>query len=175
MSSKPKNRKKKQQKQKQKAEARKLKKQQKKKNRQKYLIKEAASYIIIILVAVLLASHLNVVVSGSMEPSFYRGDIVAVENTNLFGIQEFNPENDVHVGDVVVYDATWYPEPVVHRVIDEQTINGTKYFEIKGDNNPKPDPALVTSDQIKAKVLTIGGHLIVIPKIGYITLAFRGL
>lgn len=175
MSKKRKNRKTKQEKQRQKAEKKAQKQQQKKKNRQKHIIKEAASYIIIILIAVLLASHLNVVVSGSMEPSFYRGDIVAIENSNLFGIQEFNPETDVHIGDVVVYDATWYPEPVVHRVIDEQTINGTKYFTIKGDNNQRADQELVTPDQIKSKVITVADHLVVIPKLGYITLAFRGL
>jgi len=139
--------------------------------------KEILSYALIIIIAILLSAHLNVVVSGSMETAFYRGDIVATETSNLFGlgVQEFNPETDVNVGDVVVYDAVWYSEPVIHRVINVETINGTKYFTIKGDNNKEADPYLVTPDRITAKVLTIGGHLIVIPKIGHITLLFRGL
>lgn len=165
MSKKRKNRQKKQKKQKQIEE---------KKNTES-LTREIASYAIIIIIAVLLAAHLNVVVSGSMEPSFYRGDIVATVNTNTYGIQEFNPETDVNVGDVVVYNATWYKEPVIHRVIDVQMINGSKYFTIKGDNNDKEDPYLVQPSQIRSKVITIGGHLVVIPKIGYVTLIFRGL
>ena len=72
------------------------------------LVKEIASYAIIIILAIVLAAHLNVVVSGSMEPAFYRGDIVVTQGTNVYGIQEFNPETDVNVGDVVIYDATWY-------------------------------------------------------------------
>lgn len=166
----------------------KRKKNQNKKNKQKnidktsdknhklHITKEILSYAIIIIVAVLLSSHLNVVVSGSMEPSFYRGDIVAVENVNTYyGVQEFDPYTDVNVGDVVVYDAQWYSEPVVHRVIDINQINGSTYYTIKGDNNEVEDPYLVSPSQIKAKVITIGDNLLVIPKIGYITLWFRGL
>lgn len=139
------------------------------------IVREIASYAIIIIIAVVLAAHLNVVVSGSMEPTFYRGDIVATVNTNTYGIQEFNPETDVNVGDVVVYDATWYNEPVIHRVIKEDIINGSKYFEIKGDHNGQSDPYLVSPSQIRSKVITLGDNLVIIPKIGYVTLFFRGL
>jgi len=41
--------------------------------------KEVASYIVILVIVLIAAQHLNVVVSGSMEPAFYRGDIVLVE------------------------------------------------------------------------------------------------
>ena len=139
------------------------------------LYKEILSYAIILIIAVLLSAHLNVVVSGSMEPSFYRGDIVATENVNTYGIQEFNPYTDVKVGDVVVYDAMWYSEPVIHRVIDIQQINGSQYYIIKGDNNEVQDPYPVSPDQIKSKVLKIGDSLVIIPKLGYVTLLFRGL
>ena len=96
--------------------------------------KEIVAYVIIILLALVLAQHLNVVVSGSMEPEFYRGDIVVVEKANLFGlgIQEFDP-NDVQVGDIVVYNAEWVDEAVIHRVINITEINGSTYFVIKGD------------------------------------------
>lgn len=155
----------------------KKKKQQQQEN-QKFnpsLSKEILSYVIIILLAVILSAHLNVVVSGSMEPAFYRGDIVATENVNTYGIQEFNPYTDVKVGDVVVYNAMWYSEPVIHRVIDIQQINGSKYYIIKGDNNDVQDPYPVSPEQIKSKVLKIGDSLLIIPKIGYVTLWFRGL
>ncbi|MBR0471759.1 MAG: signal peptidase I [Methanosphaera sp.] len=157
----------------------KKKKQQEKQANEKTsntsLAREILSYALILIVALILSSHLSVVVSGSMEPAFYRGDIVATQNVNTYGIQEFNPYTDVRVGDVVVYDATWYSEPVIHRVIEVRQINGSNYYIIKGDNNEVQDPEPVSPSQVKSKVITIGNSLLIIPKIGYITLWFRGL
>ena len=136
--------------------------------------KEIASYIIILAVVLIVAQHLNVVVSGSMEPVFYRGDIVAIEKADLLGIQEFNPE-DVKVGDIVVYDAKWFDQPVIHRIINITEINGTTMYVIKGDNNNRPDPYYVKADQIQARVLTWGDSPIVIPYIGNLSLWIRGL
>ena len=136
--------------------------------------KEIASYIIILAIVLIVAQHLNVVVSGSMEPAFYRGDIVAVQKSDLLGIQEFNPK-DVQVGDIVVYNAKWFDQPVIHRIIDIDEINGTTMYKIKGDNNNAPDPYYVTSSQIKEKVVTWGDNLVVIPKVGYLSLWLRGL
>ena len=138
--------------------------------------KEIVAYVIIILLALALAQHLNVVVSGSMEPEFYRGDIVVVEKANLFGlgIQEFDP-NDVQVGDIVVYNAEWVDEAVIHRVINITEINGSTYFVIKGDNNDVPDPYYVSPDQITDRVVTLGDDPLIIPYIGNINLWLRGL
>jgi len=131
-------------------------------------IKEVVTYLAIILIAIVLASHMNVVVSGSMEPVMYRGDIVVIENPGT-----------IQVGDIVVYTGTWphgVPEQIIHRVIKiEKDSNGNTVYEIKGDNNPTPDPYLVHPDQIVSKVVTIYGHPLVIPKIGYITIWLRGL
>ncbi|HML04342.1 MAG TPA: signal peptidase I [Methanobacterium sp.] len=129
-------------------------------------LKEIATYIVIIIIGIVVAQHMNVVVSGSMEPVLYRGDIVIIDN---------NP-GTVQVGDIVVYHATWYPQPVIHRVIKiGQDQNGTTAMLIKGDNNPAPDPYLVYPNQIVSKVVSINGHPLVIPRIGYITLWIRGL
>ena len=136
--------------------------------------KEIASYIIILAIVLIVAQHLNVVVSGSMEPVFYRGDIVAIQKADLLGIHEFNPE-DVQVGDIVVYDAQWFDQPVIHRIINITEINGTTMYVIKGDNNNRSDPYYVTADQIQARVLTWGDSPIVIPYIGNLSLWIRGL
>ncbi|WP_295615555.1 signal peptidase I [uncultured Methanobrevibacter sp.] len=137
-------------------------------------LKEIVVYIILIAVVLIAAQHLNVVVSGSMEPVMYRGDIVVLEKANLLGLQEFNPE-DVQVGDIVVYNAAWHKEPVIHRVIKIGQINGTTVYEIKGDNNNAPDPYYVTPSQITSRVVTINGQPLIIPKIGYISIWIRGL
>ena len=134
--------------------------------------KEIATYIIIIIIGIVIAQHMNVVVSGSMEPVLYRGDIVIIDS---------NPSN-VQVGDIVVYKATWFNQPVIHRVIEiGKDQNNNTAMITKGDNNPSPDPALVYPNQIISKVAnypwssTPGGAPIIIPKIGYITLWIRGL
>ena len=103
---------------------------------------------------------LYVVVSDSMEPTLYEGDIAIVED---------NPDN-IQVGDIVIYNATWYSRPIIHRVIDiKQDSYGNTLYEIKGDNNPVPDPELVYRYQITSKVVDT------IPKAGYIIIWTRGL
>ena len=137
-------------------------------------IKEVLLYIVLLVVVLLAAQHMNVVVSGSMEPVMYRGDIVVIEKSNLLGLQEFNPE-DVQVGDIVVYNAVWYDSPVIHRIVKISEINGSTAYMIKGDNNDQADPYWVRAEQITDRVVTINDQPLVIPKIGYITLWFRGL
>jgi len=137
--------------------------------------REIASYIIIIVVGILLAQHLNVVVSGSMEPVFYRGDVVLIEKSNFLGIEEVSP-NNLQVGDIIIYQATWYPEPVIHRIISTgKDAQGRSYYVTQGDNNSGADPAPVDPDQVQAKVISWGEYPLIIPKIGYLTLWIRGL
>jgi signal peptidase len=131
--------------------------------------------VAIIIIGIILAQHMNVVVSGSMEPVFYRGDVVVIEKADFLGIHEINPA-DLKVGDIVIYNAVWFPEPVIHRIIATGTaINGSQYYITKGDNNQIQDPDPVFDNQIVAKVVTIGNTPFVIPKVGYITIWIRGL
>jgi signal peptidase len=137
--------------------------------------REIISYVAIIIIGIILAQHMNVVVSGSMEPVFYRGDVVVIEKADFLGIHEINPA-DLKVGDIVIYNAVWFPEPVIHRIIATGTaINGSQYYITKGDNNQIQDPDPVFDNQIVAKVVTIGNTPFVIPKVGYITIWIRGL
>ena len=137
-------------------------------------LKEIAIYVVLIIAVLIAAQHLNVVVSGSMEPVMYRGDIVVLEQADILGFHEFSPD-DIKVGDIVVYNAAWHEGPVIHRVINIAEINGSTVFEIKGDNNDVSDPYWVTKSQIKSRVLTFNGQPIIIPKIGYISILIRGL
>lgn len=115
---------------------------------------------------IMVAQHMNVVVSGSMEPVLYRGDIVIVNN---------NP-GTAQVGDIIVYQPTWFPKPVIHRIIYiGKTPGGDTFFVTKGDNNPSPDPVPVHPDQIISEAVTINDAPLVIPKIGHVTLWIRGL
>jgi signal peptidase I len=51
-----------------------------------------------------------VVLTGSMEPSYFRGDILAVTNN----------QDVFNVGDIVVYRFHVEDIPIVHRVISSQ-------------------------------------------------------
>lgn len=132
-------------------------------------VKEIVIYILIIFVGIIAAQHMQVVISGSMEPVMYRGDIVIVDP---------NPAS-VQVGDITIYRGTWphgVPEDIIHRIIKVgQLSNGTTVMEFKGDNNPVPDPYWVYPNQITAKVVTINSHPLIIPKIGYISIWFKEL
>ncbi|MFW9910528.1 MAG: signal peptidase I [Candidatus Thorarchaeota archaeon] len=105
-------------------------------------------------------SPLVVVTSESMEPTFYRGDLLI--------LQARTPE-DIHLLDIVVYqDTTWHTDgPVVHRVVEIREENGTYYYITKGDNNDMPDPGERTYDEI------VGVVVATIPWLGNVSLFLR--
>ncbi|RDY23296.1 signal peptidase I [Romboutsia maritimum] len=88
-----------------------------------------------------------VVLSGSMEPTFYPGDLVVTlhkDRTNL------------KVGDVATFVSD--KEIVTHRVV-EKTNEG---YITKGDNNDVKDMDILTNDNL------IGKQALIIPKGGHI-------
>lgn len=54
-------------------------------------------------------SPIVVVLSGSMEPAFQRGDLLALWNRNLF--------RETDVGEIVVYNVEGKDIPIVHRIV----------------------------------------------------------
>lgn len=115
------------------------------------------------------SSPLVVVLSGSMEPAFQRGDILFL----------WNREPYVDVGDIVVYNAPQRDIPIVHRVVREHIVEGKKtgdkkqqYLLTKGDNNERDDLPLygygkTYLNREKDIVGNVKGY---IPKVGYITI-----
>ena len=87
------------------------------------------------------------VLSGSMEPDLYPGDIVVVINKNKIN---FN------IGDIITFKK--YNTVITHRIID---LNNNGYIT-KGDNNNFKDSFIVENKDIIGKVL------LKIPKLGYI-------
>ncbi len=93
-------------------------------------------------------SPIVVVLSGSMEPAFHRGDLLFLTNY---------PEEPVRVGEIVVFKVEGRDIPIVHRVIKlhEKCVkiiieeffklifdfreDGTVKFLTKGDNNSVDD------------------------------------
>lgn len=99
-----------------------------------------------------------VIVTGSMEPMIYAGDMVI--------IRTLAPE-ELKLGDVVQYKSN--EVFIFHRIIDivEDKKKGTLY-QTKGDNNTIADLELVKPQDIYGKVIYT------IPKIGWPTMLIRG-
>ena len=73
-------------------------------------------------------------VSGSMEPTIYRGDLI-LSSTRY---------NAIDKGDIIVYQAHWFHDkPVLHRVKD------------KALNNDADDPETVTPSQVTSEVMAV--------------------
>ena len=96
--------------------------------------------------------------SGSMEPTFFRGDSLKVD-TNVSGDKIYAATKDANPpGDIIVFSR--YNEAIVHRAV-EKTIDsdGTYSFKTWGDNNGWPDGTPVKESDIIGKVIEINPPL----------------
>mgnify|MGYP001766383223 FL=1 len=109
-----------------------------------------------------------VVISGSMEPVYYRGDIIVIKGTEPANIQ---------VGDIIVYKRPYQDIPIVHRVISIVPENDHLYFVTKGDNNPYEDSYFENGTKYAGvpDYAVVGKSLFKIPKLGYVTIFFKRL
>lgn len=80
----------------------------------------------------------TLILTGSMEPDIYPGDILIVQKVD---------QESIEVGDIIQFLTE--ESRIVHRVID--IVDGK--FRTKGDNNNVEDSALVESSQIKGKII----------------------
>ncbi|CAM9397086.1 signal peptidase complex catalytic subunit SEC11A [Lampetra fluviatilis] len=84
-------------------------------------------------------SPIVVVLSGSMEPAFHRGDLLFLTN---------HQETPIRVGEIVVFKVEGREIPIVHRVIKiHEKENGEVKFLTKGDNNSVDDRGLYKPGQ----------------------------
>ncbi|KIJ64759.1 hypothetical protein HYDPIDRAFT_111353 [Hydnomerulius pinastri MD-312] len=128
-------------------------------------------------------SPIVVVLSGSMEPAFYRGDLLFLTN----------PSNErYHTGDITVYKVPGVEIPIVHRVLETHDIvvsNSTnkskkdpfrKYAPgpnqlllTKGDNNHVDDIELYQGLDFLERRHIVGKVRGFLPCIGYVTIAMN--
>ncbi|KAI1504490.1 signal peptidase-like protein complex catalytic subunit SEC11 [Biscogniauxia marginata] len=108
-------------------------------------------------------SPIVVVLSGSMEPAFQRGDLLFLWNRN------FLAETDV--GEVVVYNVKDKDIPIVHRVVRKFGTGKHAKLLTKGDNNAADDTELYArgQDYLERKDI-IGSVVGYIPFVGYVTI-----
>lgn len=85
------------------------------------------------------------VMSGSMEPIFYRGDLVIVEK-----IKNDNDCQKLKLYDIIEYRLD--KRVVLHRIIKIENKEGKLIFTTKGDNNELPDELPVETSQVVGKI-----------------------
>ncbi|ORX38834.1 signal peptidase complex catalytic subunit SEC11 [Kockovaella imperatae] len=110
-------------------------------------------------------SPIVVVLSGSMEPAFYRGDILFLTNP---------ADTPYEIGDITVYKLPGGDIPIVHRVIESHITNTTQRLLTKGDNNTSDDLVLYSPGmewvERKHVIGKVRGFL---PYVGYVTIAMN--
>ncbi|XP_064644981.1 signal peptidase complex catalytic subunit SEC11A-like [Lineus longissimus] len=126
-------------------------------------------------------SPIVVVLSGSMEPAFYRGDLLLLTNYQ---------EEPIRVGDIVVFKIQGREIPIVHRVLKiHEKETGSVKFLTKGDNNSVDDRGLYAHGQLWLQKKDVVGRakgflpyvgIVTIlmndyPKLKYFVLAFLGI
>ncbi|KAH6888421.1 hypothetical protein B0T10DRAFT_488145 [Thelonectria olida] len=109
-------------------------------------------------------SPIVVVLSGSMEPAFQRGDLLFLWNRNLM--------RETDVGEVVVYEVRDKDIPIVHRIVRKFGSGETAKLLTKGDNNLSDDTELYARGQdylVRKDIIgSVAGY---IPFVGYVTIA----
>jgi len=123
-------------------------------------------------------SPIVVVLSGSMEPAFYRGDLLFLTN----------PASELYkTGDITVYKVPGGDIPIVHRVMETRDIpikgwnelNATTPHPVtqklltKGDNNPVDDIGLYNGMEWLERKHIVGKVRGFIPYVGYVTIAMN--
>ncbi|ENQ3104912.1 signal peptidase, endoplasmic reticulum-type [Bacillus sp. 491mf] len=94
------------------------------------------------------------VLSGSMEPTFLTGSVIAIEPTK--------DGSKYKKGDVITFKEK-DNKIVTHRIIDVKDVNGKVAYETKGDNNNGPDLKPVLAENVIGKYADI-----TVPYVGYL-------
>ncbi|THU70933.1 hypothetical protein C4D60_Mb08t30210 [Musa balbisiana] len=108
-------------------------------------------------------SPVVVVLSGSMEPGFKRGDILFLQMN----------KDPIRVGEIVVFNVDGRDIPIVHRVIKVHERHNTGEIQIltKGDNNNDDDRVLYAYGQLWLEQHHIMGRAVgFLPYVGWVTI-----
>ncbi|KAI9771616.1 MAG: Signal peptidase complex catalytic subunit [Geoglossum simile] len=108
-------------------------------------------------------SPIVVVLSGSMEPAFQRGDLLFL----------WNRGQNTQTGEIVVYNVRGKDIPIVHRVVRRFGGGNTPLQLLtKGDNNLADDTELYAhgQDYLNREKDIIGSVVGYMPYVGYVTI-----
>ena len=97
-----------------------------------------------VIVIYALGLRLDVVLSDSMSPVFYKDDIVIIRQYD-----------DYKIGDIVEYQMDKVSKPVTHRIISKEGTGKAAVYRTKGDAAGSEDFSTIKHNQINGKVISI--------------------
>jgi hypothetical protein len=113
--------------------------------------------------------------------TLHKGDIIVIQKINPADLNANYPNSDI-----IVYQNPTDPTstPIVHRIVTTYEINGTRYFQTKGDGNGDTWPAIPATQEYDSNSiwhtgqgvpqnLVIGKVVMRIPYFGWITLLLQ--
>jgi signal peptidase I len=119
--------------------------------------------------------------SHPFDHTLHVGDVIIIQSVNATELNANYPNSDI-----IVYRNPTNPSstPIVHRIVSKDEINGTLYFQTKGDGNGTPWPTVPIADQYDShslwttgqgvpQDLVVGKVVMRIPWFGWITLFMR--
>jgi signal peptidase I len=120
--------------------------------------------------------------SHPFDRTLHVGDIIIIQQINPINLNANYPNSDI-----IVYENPTDPTatPIVHRIVEKYEVNGTLYFQTKGDGNsgdkwpatPSPQEydsrTLWNSGQGVPQNLVLGRVVMRIPWLGWFTLFLR--
>ncbi len=95
------------------------------------------------------------IASGSMVPTFHRGEMVIVEHVGPAAIT---------VGTIIAFHVGCLPAPTVHRVVRIVSDGPNWVYQTKGDANPAQDPCTVPYADV------LGAVVVHVPYLGFLIL-----
>lgn len=107
------------------------------------LLFTAFALAILVFISTFFGIDKYVVISGSMEPELYAGDMVIVNRNVKY--------EDITRGDIIIFK--YKDMNVIHRVIDQKDVDGVRYLKTKGDANARDDGYLTTASNYRGKAL----------------------
>ncbi|MFJ8527325.1 signal peptidase I SipW [Bacillus sp. NPDC094106] len=102
----------------------------------------------------IMGYQFKTVLSGSMEPTFLTGSVIAIEPTK--------DGSKYQKGDVITFKEN-ETKIVTHRITNVKNVNGKVMYETKGDNNNGPDLKPVLAENVIGKYQDI-----TVPYVGYL-------
>jgi signal peptidase I len=95
------------------------------------------------------------IATGSMVPTFHRGELVIVEHVGPAAIT---------VGTIIAFHVSCLPAPTVHRVVRIVSSGPNWVYQTKGDANPTQDPCTVPFADV------LGAVIVHVPYLGFLIL-----
>ncbi|MFP7759932.1 signal peptidase I [Marisediminicola sp. LYQ85] len=116
---------------------------------------------ILIVVPKLAGATPLTILTSSMEPGLPPGTLIVVEPVD---------PDELVIGDVVTYQIrSGDPTVITHRIIGITAVtDGTRTFQLQGDNNSDPDPEAVLEEQVQGRVWYA------VPYVGFVNSVVNG-